>query len=206
MWSSFRTVVWTRLTPANWYRVQETGSMSWGWGSISSLLGGIQFSRWSFIFGINQQGWGIVVDRFTLGILGVKCQSTKQALSIAQSNSAGRHVSLAWDQSESSSINIQPCAPFPCNSCTWNSLLMSDAWISCLTWPFSHSSRSRRKTRRRRAAAPPHLWGCLMFGTYYLSDQIWGNGCDCLKNPKRRINLCHLDDATMALILRDGTF
>lgn len=56
----------------------------------------------------------------------------------------------------------------------------------------------------------PHLLllsfvcGCLIFVTN--SDQIWGNYCDCLKNPESRNNKCHLNDATMPLILRGGAF
>ncbi len=154
----------------------------------------------------HQWGWGMVAERFTLGILGVKCQSTKQALSIRQSNLAGSHVSLAWHQSEPSSIKILPRTLFPCKSCKWNGLLMSYTWISCLTWPFSDSS-SREGGEGEVCNAPFFsLWGCLIFGTYYLSDQIWGNGRDCLKNPESRNNQCHLNDATKALILSDGAF
>lgn len=98
---------------------------------LSYLLVRIQSGMWPFS---HQRGWGMVAERLTLSILGVKCQSTKPPLSTTQSILTGSHVALDRDHSGSSSINILPHSSFSCQSYKWVALLMSGTWISCLTF------------------------------------------------------------------------
>lgn len=109
-----------------------------------------------------------------------------------QSNLAGCSFTLAWDHF---SFKILPHTPSFCKSCRWDGLLVLDLWISCLTWPFIKLLQQGAKRRRG-----------LIIRSYYLSDQNWGNGGDCRKNSEGRNNYCHLNDASMLLILRDGAF
>lgn len=109
-----------------------------------------------------------------------------------QSNLAGCSFTLAWDHF---SFKILPHTPSFCKSCRWDGLLVLDLLISCLTWPFIKLLQQGAKRRRG-----------LIIRSYYLSDQNWGNGGDCRKNSEGRNNYCHLNDASMLLILRDGAF
>lgn len=56
-----------------------------------------------------QQSWGMRVERHTLGILGVRWQSTKPALGSTQSIPTGSHVALAWVRP---ALGFCPSAPF----------------------------------------------------------------------------------------------
>lgn len=134
----------------------------WSWDAcVSSLL--IQFGtrpRWGWT-GSHPAFW--VVKR---------AQSMKQQWNLAAAVFPEIRESPA-------ALRFSPTPFSPCKSC--QCLLMSDTWISCLTWP------SVTPAAGREVSAPLPLFSlceCLIFGAYYLSDQFWGNSSDGLKHPQ----------------------
>lgn len=102
----------------------------------------------------------MVAETFTLG-----CEMPKQVESYAVKLLL--FLDLAGDQSDSSSIKILPHNPFPCEPLQRR----RSPHVGHMNQLFYSCSREEREGRTSHLFLLP-VCGCLMFGTYYLSDQI----------------------------------